>query len=54
MNESGLIPAAIVQHISKKQFTVCSLKGGISQWMQENLPVVSSIKEKKLKANKTK
>ena len=54
INESGLSPATIVQHISKKQFTVCSLKGGITQWMQDNLPVVSSIKEKKLKANKTK
>ena len=53
VNDSGLVPAVIVQHISKKQFTVCSLKGGITQWMQENLPVVSGIKEK-LKANKTK
>lgn len=54
INETGFIPATIVQHISKKQFTVCSLKGGITQWMQDNLPVVSSLKEKKLKANKTK
>jgi rhodanese-related sulfurtransferase len=46
INETGFIPATIVQHISKKQFTVCSLKGGITQWMQDNLPVVSSIKEK--------
>ena len=52
MNESGMSPAALVQHISKQKFTVFSLKGGIAQWVQENLPVISDQQEKKNKANK--
>jgi rhodanese-related sulfurtransferase len=52
VNESGMVPIALTQHIQKKKFVVFSLKGGIMQWIQENLPVINAQQHKHNNTNK--